>query len=128
MEGSGTDEDRMVAKLYITEEDFEDSIRPELIPARDLLHCLTCLYLRKYVHGGKNFTMFSRSTKDSTVLNGKSRPANIHQASLEFAYVSESFVRSIVNSHEKDNIDRPTALAYLDYLRKKDINIDNTDG
>ena len=49
--GSGMDEDRELAQLYITAEDIDDELKPEIIPARDLLLCLENLYLRKYVHG-----------------------------------------------------------------------------
>ena len=114
--GSGTDEDRAIAQLYITEEDIDDDFKLEAIPARDLLSCLENLYLRKYVHGGKDFTPHSRSTDKKEIMNAKARPANIRQVGQEMDGVSEGFVRTIINRELKDSIDCPTALAYLDYL------------
>ena len=114
--GSGTDEDREIAQLYITEEDIDDDFRPEDISARDLLQCLEKLYLRKYVHGGKDFTPHSRSTDKKEIMNAKARPANIRQTAKEIDGVSEGFVRTVINRELKDSIDCPTALAYLDYL------------
>ena len=77
--GSGTDEDRAIAQLYITEEDIDDDFKLEAIPARDLLSCLENLYLRKYVHGGKDFSPHSRLTTKKEIMNAKTRPANIRQ-------------------------------------------------
>ena len=114
--GSGTDDDRAIAQLYITKEDIDDNFRPEDISARDLLQCLENLYLRKYVHGGKDFTPHSRSTDKKEIMNTKARPANIRQVGKEIDGVSEGFVRTIINRELKDSIDCPTALAYLDYL------------
>ena len=59
--GSGTDEDRALAQLYITEEDIDADFKLEAIHARDLLSCLEKLYLRGYVHGGKDFTPHSHT-------------------------------------------------------------------
>ena len=114
--GSGTDEDRALAQLYITEEDIDDDFKLEAIPARDLLSCLENLYLRRYVHGGKDFTPHSRSTDKKEIMNAKAKPANIRQVGKEMDGVSEGFVRTIINRELKDSIDCPTALAYLDYL------------
>ena len=114
--GSGTDEDRAIAQLYITEEDIDDDFKLEAIPARDLLSCLEKLYLRRYVHEGKDFTPHSRSTDKKEIMNAKARPANIRQVGQEMDGVSEGFVRTIINRELKDSIDCPTALAYLDYL------------
>ena len=114
--GSGTDEDRAIAQLYITEEDIDADFKLEAIPARDLLSCLENLYLRRYVHGGKDFTPHSRSTHKKEIMNAKAKPANIRQVGKEMDGVSEGFVRTIINRELKDSIDCPTALAYLDYL------------
>ena len=115
-DGSGTDDDRAIAQLYITKEDIDDNFRPEDISARDLLQCLENLYLRKYVHGGKDFTPHSRSTDKKEIMNTKARPANIRQVGKEMDGVSEGSVRTIINRELKDSSDCPTALAYLDYL------------
>ena len=114
--GSGTDDDRAITRLYITKEDIDDNFRPEDISARDLLQCVENLYLRKYVHGGKDFTPHSRSADKKEIMNAKARPANIRQVGKEMDGVSEGFVRTIINRELKDSIDCPTALAYLDYL------------
>ena len=102
--------------MYITEEDIDDDFRPEDIPARDLLSCLEILYLRRYVHGGNDFTPHSRSTDKKEIMNAKARPANIRQVGQEMDGVSNRFVRDLINSELSDRIDCPTALAYLDYL------------
>ena len=50
------------------------------------------LYLRKYVHGGNDFTPHSRSTDKKEIMNAKARPANIRQVGQEMDGVSEGFV------------------------------------
>ena len=90
--GSGTDEDRAIAQLYITKEDIDDDFRQEDISARDLLQCLENLYLREYVHGGKDFSPHSRSTTKKEIMNAKTRPANIRQVVKEIYDMSERFV------------------------------------
>ena len=102
--------------MYITEEDIDDDFKLEAIPARDLLSCLEILNLRKFVHGGNDFTLHSRSTDKKEIMNAKARPANIRQVGKEMDGVSEGFVRGLNNSELSDRIDCPTALAYLDYL------------
>ena len=48
--GSGMDEDRALAQLYITEEDIDDDFRLEDIPARDLLSCLeNCIFVNMFM-------------------------------------------------------------------------------
>ena len=48
--GSGTDEDRAIAQLYITEEDIDDDFKLEAIPARDLLSCLeNCIFVNMFM-------------------------------------------------------------------------------
>ena len=48
--GSGMDEDRALAQLYITEEDIDDDFRLEDIPARDLLSCLeNCIFVSMFM-------------------------------------------------------------------------------
>ena len=81
-----------------------------------MLSCLENLYLRKYVHGGKDFTPHSRSTDKKEIMNAKARPANIHQVGKEMDGLNEGSVRTIINRELKDSIDCPTALACLDYL------------
>ena len=48
--GSGTDEDRALAQLYITEEDIDDDFKLEAIPARDLLSYLeNCIFVSMFM-------------------------------------------------------------------------------
>ena len=48
--GSGMDEDRALAQLYITEEDIDDDFKLEDIPAKDLLSCLeNCIFVSMFM-------------------------------------------------------------------------------
>ena len=90
------DEDCELVQLFITAEDIDDELKPENIPARDLLLCLENLYLHKYVHGGKNFTPHSLSTNKKKIMNANVRPANIRQTAKDIDGVSEGFVHKII--------------------------------
>ena len=46
----GAGENRAMAKIYITEEDLDDDIRLEDIPARDSLLCLeNCIFVNMFM-------------------------------------------------------------------------------